>query len=522
MKKILFILSLSLVLFSCAEKKAAKRIPLTTTSKEAAEKYQQGVFREEQLESEEANQNFKKALELDSNFAMAKVSYNSAIDPASNKKRLVDAYNNRASLSEIESVIVAAAYETWINSDFTKSDLMMDSLIKKYPDYYELYLLSANIKNKLNKTEDCLQRLKEALEVNPECYDAALTIPNLHSTSGNGTGNFFMLPIKKRNLEEAEKYFKLAAKIRPNAPSTSRMYGNLYRAKGDLDKSLEKYEESITLNVEKTSLLATSYLMVGHISLAKGDYEKSRDFYKKAVSGTIKGTWSMVSLSSYEILAFLYEKKYDEAISKSNNLLSRIDTLHESEYMKNNYRQYVEHFKFIIYSHSLKEQETLESLNKVVNYRAEKMKSDIEKAVDKTEITSIQAKKTSQDLSDNILYDILFAHYEDAEKKLKELELVSTEMLKKNPTSLDEFYKLSGYLSLMEGKGNEAIDFYKKVEKGLDEDIYHYYFYGLALKAQGNKIESDQIFTKISNNFFVQWQGAIVKNLAKAQLNAGN
>jgi hypothetical protein len=44
----------------------------------------------------------------------------------------------------------------------------------------------------------------------------------------------------------------------------------------------------------------------------------------------------------------------------------------------------------------------------------------------------------------------------------------------------------------------------------------------LALKAQGNKPESDKIFTKITNNYFAQWQGAIVGELAKAQLNAGN
>ena len=59
MKKILFILTLSLVLFSCAEKKVAKRIPLTTSSKEALDNYNQGVFRDEQLENDESNSYFK-------------------------------------------------------------------------------------------------------------------------------------------------------------------------------------------------------------------------------------------------------------------------------------------------------------------------------------------------------------------------------------------------------------------------------------------------------------------------------
>ncbi|MEI8097934.1 MAG: hypothetical protein WCG74_03820 [Sediminibacterium sp.] len=522
MKYPLFIFCFVTMLLSCSEKKEAKRIPLTSTSKEAIENYNQGVFRDEQLESDEASSYFKKALELDSNFAMAKIYFNDKTDPASNKKRLVEAYNNRASLSEIESVIVAVTYETTINNDFAKSDLMMDSLIKKYPDYYELYLSSADIKNMLNKTEDCLHRYKESLEVNPECYAAALSIPNLHTTAGNGFSKFSMLPIEKRNIEEAEKYFNLAAKIRPNAPATSRMYGNLYRAKADLDKALAKYEESINLNTEKTSLYSTSLLMVGHISLAKGEYDKSREFYQKARSASKNGSNGIVSLTTFEILTYLYEKKYDEVISQCNTLLSKIDSLPESEYRKNNFKAYIEYLKFITYGHSLKEQETLESISKIDNYRAEITKSDIEKSVDNNEIINIQNKAKSQNLSNYILYNILFAHYEEAEKKLKELESVLSETLKKNPTAMDDFYKFSGYLSLMEGKVKESVDFYKKVVKGLDEDTYDYYFYGLALKAQGNKVESDQIFTKITKNYFVQWQIAIVKELAKAQLNASN
>jgi hypothetical protein len=43
---------------------------------------------------------------LDSNFALAKINYNNQLNPADNKRRLLEAYNNRTKLSEIESVIV--------------------------------------------------------------------------------------------------------------------------------------------------------------------------------------------------------------------------------------------------------------------------------------------------------------------------------------------------------------------------------------------------------------------------------
>ncbi|MCX6337590.1 MAG: tetratricopeptide repeat protein [Bacteroidetes bacterium] len=526
MKYTLFIFCFVTMLLSCSEKKEAKRIPLTSTSKEAIENYNQGVFRDEQLENDESNASFKKAFELDSNFALAKINYNNPTDPADNKKRLVDAYNNRAKLSEIESVIVSIKYETTINNDYAKSDLMMDSLIKKYPDYYELYLNSAYIKNKLNNTDGCMNRFKEALNVNPECYAAALSLPDLHSTNGTPSGaNYFnMLPLEKRNLDEAEKYFKLAAKIRPKAPATSRMYGNLYRTKGDLDKALEKYQESETLNTEKSSLLAQSYQMLGHVYLYKGEYDKSREYYKKYENFGIelrKKFGGNTGVSDRIALTYLYEKKYDEVILEANQILVKIDSLKIPERNKITNRFSIEDLKFATYGHSLKEEDAQASMNKLINYRIAYKMDQIKLATNQNEINRIDNAVKCDSLYYNIWFNILFAHYEEAEKKTKDFEMASTEQLKTNPKAMNRYYSLLGYLNLMEGKVNESLENFKKVI-GIEDDIYFYYFYALALKAQGNKVESEKIFTKINSVYFVQWQVAIVKELAKAQLNAGN
>lgn len=523
MKKLLFILSISLVLFSCTEKKVAKRIILTTTSKEAAENYQEGMFRLDQMEYYEAQVNFKKALELDSNFSMAKIMYNLDNNPALNKKRLLDAYNNRGNLSEMESVIVTAAYEMTVNSDFAKADLMIDSLVKKYPDYYELYLVSADIKNQLNNSEGNLARLKEGLEVNPECYACAQFIPDVHSYNGGGWKVVNLLPVAKRNLEEAEKYYQLAAKIRPKAPATSRMYGNLYRSMGNLDKALEKYEESVTLNVEKTSLLLATYQMIGHVHLNKGEYEKAREYYKKyeVFMNEIQTKYGgELNVNERLALTYLYEKKYDEVIVDLNRLLTIIDAFPPS-LNKLDKQMYIEEIKFATYGHSLREEEALASMNKMNNFLLEGQKLKIKNATNKNEINFIENGVKYETLKNDIFFNILFAHYEDAEKQLKQLETVATSLLTINPTAMDLFYEESGRLNLMEGKIKESIDYFTK-STGIDQHLYYYYFYALALKAQGDKVESDKIFTKITKDYFVNWQRAIVKELAKSQLNAGN
>ena len=91
--------------------------------------------------------------------------------------------------------------------------------------------------------------------------------------------------------------------------------------------------------------------------------------------------------------------------------------------------------------------------------------------------------------------------------------------LKFNPNSLNNFYKFSGYLNLMEGDPQESIDSYSKLSKvEMSGDSYHSYFLALAKKAIGQEKESNQVLVALANNNFATWQNSIIKNLAKSQI----
>ena len=508
---------------SCASKKEVKLIPLTSTSKEAIENYRKAVFSASQLEYNEENEYFKKAFDLDSNFAMAKIMWDNDSKPGDNRRRLIEAYNNRAGLSDIESSIIAAQYENSINNDYKKRIQIIDSLINKYPEYYELYIISADIKERANDAEGALKRYQEALVVNPDCYEAALGIPDLHVNIGNSKRlrTINMLPVKKRNESEALKYFELANKIRPNAPSTARILGNFYRGKNDLDKALSEYQKAVELNTDSlSSSLTFTYNAIGHVYLLKGDYLKARESYEKFIHiGALEDT-TIIFASNAIPVSYLYEKKYEEAIQESMKGINAIEKKKES-INKNNILYGLQNIIYVAYAHSLKEEEALASLEKINSYRQKNKEINLANLVDQKQLENIEIGDKINTLSLNINHNILFAHYEEAEKQLIELEKISKEMLKMNPLSMNGFYRFSGHLNLMKGNINESIDFFKKYT-GLDQDKYYYYFYGLALKAQGNKVESDKIFTLIADESFVGWSQAIVRDLAKAQLNAGN
>ena len=51
--------------------------------------------------------------------------------------------------SEIEEKIIEATYQQYINSNIVLADKIIDDLISKYPEYYQLRLVSADLKNDL-------------------------------------------------------------------------------------------------------------------------------------------------------------------------------------------------------------------------------------------------------------------------------------------------------------------------------------------------------------------------------------
>ena len=138
MKKIIT-LSFLLILASCnQEKKEVKFIPLTTNSIEAKKAFMEGVYRFDQNEINESRAAYKKAVELDDDFLLAKVYYNSTI-PSENRERIIYSYENRDNVSQIEKKIIEANYKMQVYGDFKGAISIFDTLISNNPDIPFLY-----------------------------------------------------------------------------------------------------------------------------------------------------------------------------------------------------------------------------------------------------------------------------------------------------------------------------------------------------------------------------------------------
>ena len=148
MKKLSLFLIILITIVSCStNENEALRIEYTSSSEEA-----KALFKEFQINWEQRNWNPERQealmdsiLKLDPNFYAAKLRNNFGTN-SETRGYLLEAYNNRDKLSDIEKRLIESEYERRINGNRTKEDKIIDDLIVDYPDYYQLRIYSGGIK----------------------------------------------------------------------------------------------------------------------------------------------------------------------------------------------------------------------------------------------------------------------------------------------------------------------------------------------------------------------------------------
>ena len=521
MKKIILLLIGSLTIISCSEtKQELKRITFTSDSEEAIALMEEFMTNSEKREAGSAIQSklIDSILKLDPNFAMAKV-FNWWGAATDNQEKVISAYESIDKVSDLESRFITAAYERRVNGSIIKQDQIMDALIKDYPEHWQLRVFSGDIKNDLLDARGSEKRWEEALELNPSAFNALFGLVFLHIESGSST----MLPANDRDLEKAKGYLETVRALNPNSSQADRFMGNIYRKENDLDKALAAYQKSNNMIEDKESqLYRNGLLMQGHVYTFKGEYEEGRKKYYEGRSGALENKdyqWSM-AFTNYIAQGYLYQKNFASAINVLSEMQETVSGFEETELQKINRTSFLEFFKFIAFGHSQKTEETLASISRIkeLNGKATQIRLNASNLNDQQKQRIILNRDTGN-LSFDVWYNILFGNYDEARSLLDEFSVLSAKQLSFDPNSMDDFFKFSGYLNLMEGKPQEAIDFYSRVSKVIiDDDNYHRYFLALANKAIGNTEESNIMLTNLATDNFARWQNAIVKNLAKAQI----
>ena len=238
----------------------------------------------DKLRAQEAEQYFRKAIELDPNFAVA---YLNLAFTVSSAKEFFE-YLNKASalidkVSEGEKLWIKGV-EAGVNGFPMKQRDYFEMLINKYPNDERTYnLLGGNYFGQ--------QEWVKAIEV----YSKATAINPDFSQPYNQLGYAYRF---LDNYDEAEKAFKKYIQLIPNDPNPYDSYAELLMKTGKFQESIDQYKKALTFDpnfVPSHIGIATNLNFLGKHDEARVQLKKLQDMARN--DGERRAAWFAMTVS---------------------------------------------------------------------------------------------------------------------------------------------------------------------------------------------------------------------------------
>ena len=493
--------SILLTIFSCTTSTDVP-LPITSASEEALELFKRGYFHHSQIEGYEAKELYEQALSLDPEFILANL-YVPETDPNKRKEFRDRAIANKNNGNEAEKLRV----EIYVaNRDGRLKDVVNISkeLVNKHPNSSEAYVILGNAYTSVRDFDNAIAQYNKALEINPEQY---LAWRGLAAQQVN-IGNNILLPKSRQTKALALKYTKGMVNSRPKAPFSYQLQANVERQYSDFAAAKPLYQKMVDVAEETgSSMKGSAYNVLAHNYLFGGDGKTARENYDKAIALS-KTPLAVVNVTIYKLQSYLFQNDYEGALRVAQDLDRKLNTLYFSEASLNQQKARVEFMRFIAYANNQQKEEAFTALSARKDYATAAMSlMEIDEVIQR-DFDSFNAQMEAW-------HYILFGEYDKAEEQLKKLYPIASKI--QSPSALDNYNALSGMVSLFSGDISGSLSSFNE---NINPENYQYYAYfkGLALKQAGQEKEAMAIFDYISNYNFNSWEAAIVRSLAKKQL----
>jgi len=474
---LLFILA-TFILTGCS-KNNSQSIPLTSSSEQAIEYYNQGLELSQNIQGQDALYYFSKAIGEDPEFAMAYVQL--ALVQTTPKlafKYLEKAKSLIGNISKGEELTILAI-EAGFNNELEKQNNYFLEIIDLYPEDAFAHMTYGGFMYGLSKYKESIKHYKRALELNPDL-----------------TQSYNMLGYAYRQLgdyENAEEYFKKYIENISDNPNPYDSYAELLLKKGDFEKSIHYYRKALevqpTFFASKIGIATNLMLMEDHeaaceelesIATATSDPGILNQMHvAKAIINIDRGDFNRAIDEINQ--GIMISKKIEDYLLLGNNFTT-VGTIYLMD------GQY----------------------NKAIKY--------IEKSIDFYERSDI-----SQDLKYYLRRQLFVntswvAYLNDEVEKLKKYkeEYVSSAPQALNINEIRNVHLLSGHINMLEENYEDAI--YEYNQANLENPIV-IYLIGSAYENLGDYVTAIEYFDKAAHyNALNSLNYAYIRNIALDKL----
>jgi serine/threonine protein kinase/Flp pilus assembly protein TadD len=267
---------------------------VTTSSQEAYRYYLEGTEYSGKQYFVEAAKSYKKALEIDSTFAMAYYDLFWCGGEETERQEMMDKavkYSDRVSNKEKWYIKGQAAM---ISGDNEQAIGILEKIVERHPDEKPAYLWLGENYLYLEQYEMALVQYHKAIELDPLYWNSYRMAAYVYEQLGNN----------EKALESLNK----AIAVAPDEAAPHNHKGHFYARNGMIDNAIESYKKAVAIKSD----MYWSRSSLGNMYLYKGDYTNAETCYRELASSTDSEIrpWGRL------LLAFipLHQGKFEQAL----------------------------------------------------------------------------------------------------------------------------------------------------------------------------------------------------------------
>lgn len=283
------------------------KMPVTTASDEAMQEFMHGQRAFDVERTLDANEHFKKAVELDPDFCLAYLNV-AWTAPSLDEYRtnLQMAAEHSEGASEAERLLVEYTQKAF-DRDREGQTQVAQRLVEVEPSSPRAWLTLAEIQATLNQTSEARASLTRALELAPEFVPAHIALVNSY------------LFVEPKDYSAAEEHAQRVVQAEPEEMVSYDYLGDVYRAQNELEQARDAYTRAAELDPESGLPLQQR----GHVNAFLGDYDAARADYDAAIA--LGKENEKASYGQYRAMVSVYAGEPEAAIGEFMELARAID-----------------------------------------------------------------------------------------------------------------------------------------------------------------------------------------------------
>ncbi len=283
---------------------------VTTSSIEAYKYYEKGLEKLWRWEVDDAAENFRKAVDIDSTFAIAYLQL--AVSETNNSLNVLSPFADinpiRVLLNQAEKYSFKASdKEKWLihvnkmifDRKFHTADSLAEEFVGNYPDDREANQLFAFTSWFIGNNAECIKSAEKVLEIDPTFIGAYGMLAYLYSSTGDNKNAISSIK-KAIALQHADNDYDTAFEV--------------YLQAGQTEEALHLCE-----TMEKMKGVPPYYYLA-YIYMLEGRGEKTREEYHKEITADPQ---SEIYINAEIASSFAYECRYLKAVSEYNKCIEQ-------------------------------------------------------------------------------------------------------------------------------------------------------------------------------------------------------